>query len=282
MADWLKITMVDGWKIHRDESGYTLSAQLYAKSRDALPKRGDPVTTSAASTCAVPPEYVKYIVAEVETTPLSSCGPFVAEVTCRSHISANANPGKDSLLYQTSVIATYQEFHVDPWMCYLKKRKENDGYHGSRISAYVETSLWRSAFDNDQDGSKWLSTSTSVAYGCPFRRRPHARFADQTVPFILVTVSFNRLEGSGLEDWANFQGVVPVSSMPDWIKIPRGDNRWRLWNETFTMSKDTNGARILQVKRDLLGIPSNFTDVNGDRCQWDPDTLGQKPWGSLI
>ena len=100
--------------------------------------------------------------------------------------------------------------------------------------------------------------------------------------FLAVTVKFNRLEGNGIEDWANFHGVVPVSSMPSWVKIPHGDNRWRLWDESFEMTKDTDGKRILSVTRVLLGIPSGFKDMEGNRCQWNDVALGQRDWGDLV
>ena len=48
------------------------------------------------------------------------------------------------------------------------------------------------------------------------------------------------------------------------------------------MTKDTDGRRILSVTRVLLGIPSGFKDMEGNRCQWNDNALGQKDWGDLL
>ena len=270
--NWRNVIMVDGWSIRRDSDGYTLTAQVYAKSMGDLPTRGSKLTTGD-STCAVPSQFKAYLITEAETTPLTTVGPYLATLTAKAHLSASGMTS-DSLLSQNSVTAGYQDFHIEPWYCCLKERNAASpvGYVGDRFD---------SAIPNDSSGSRWNASPLAVFAGCPFRYRPHYRHAGQTLRFLAVTVKFNRLEGNGIENWANFQGIIPVSSMPSWIKIPHGDNRWRLWDETYEMGKDTNGKRILSVTRVLLGIPSSFRDMAGDRCQWNQSSLGQKDWGDL-
>jgi hypothetical protein len=272
--DWKKVSMVEGWTIRRDQSGYTLTAQVYASDPDALPTRGSSLTTASGLTCAVPSQFKAYLVNDVEITPLTGIGPYLATVTARAHLSASGNKS-DSLLSQNSVSAGYQDFHIKPSYCALK---DHDG--GDSTKPIGER--WMSAFANDASATTWNSWKTKTLPDCPFKYRPHNRFADETLRFLAVTVRFNQLEGDGIEDWANFQGVIPVGSIPSWIRIPRGENRWRLWDETYEMGKDTDGKRILRATRVLLGIPSFFKDEIGRRCEWDDDKLGQKKWGSLI
>lgn len=275
--NWRKITMVDGWTIRRDSEGYTLTAQIYALKMDDLPTRGNAVTTDGQSTCAVPSRFKSYLVTESEITPLTSEGPFLATVTAKAHLSASGQ-NSDSLLSQNSVTACYQDFHIEPWYCCLAVADANSTESG-RPDRIGERFV--SDYRDDKKGVRWNSDKTAVHDGCPFSKRPHYRYAGETLRFLAVTVKFNRLEGSGIEHWANFNGIVPVNSMPKWIKIPHGDNRWRLWDEVYEMAKDTDGKRILSVTRVLLGIPANFKDMNGNRCQWNQSVLGQKNWEEL-
>ena len=270
--DWKKIHLVDGWKIRRDDSGYTLTASVYAEKMDDLPTRGNTVPTGNLG-CAVPNQFKSYLVTEVEITPLTSVGPWLADVTAKAHLSASGKMS-DSLLSQNSVSAGFQDFLVKPWYCAVRDRGESDEWSpvGDRFV---------SLFEDDKSGSKWNGNLKRIIPGCPFKNRPHIKHAGETIRFLAVTVKFNRLEGNGIEDWANFHGIVPVSSMPSWIKIPHGDNRWRLWDETYEMGKDTNGKRILSVTRVFLGIPSGFVEQEGGRCQWNQSLLGQKNWGDL-
>ena len=239
-----------------------------------LPTRGSSLTTNSAYTCAVPSQFKAYLITEAEITPLTVVGPYLASLTAKAHLSASGMTS-DSILSQNSVSAGFQDFLVKHRYCCVKKLEEGAKPVASGCS-------WMSNFANDKSARIYRSDLLAVYPGCPFKRRPHWRHADDNMRFLAVTVKFNRIEGNGIEDWANFHGVVPVSSMPSWIKIPHGDNRWRLWDESFEMAKDTDGKRILSVTRVLLGIPSGFKDMEGNRCQWNDDAIGQKNWGDLL
>ena len=281
MADWSKITLLDGWTVQRDENGYTLTVQAYAESMGVFPTRYEAVPTTGR--CAVPSQFAKFRFAEVTIRPLTSAGPWLADLTAKAHLTAHSTK-KDSLLYQSSVSGGYMDFLVKLSYCRLK-----EATNGSDNPPSGMPSNFVSAFNDDApkgDGTytwtAWRANdANTVPSKCPFSTRPHYKFAGENVKLLAVTVSFNKREGDGLEDWAAFSGIVPVSSMPSWIKIPHGDNRWRLWDESLEYSTDGDGKRILRVRRVLLGIPNGFRDMKGNRIQWNQSLLGQKKWGDL-
>lgn len=250
-ANWNKITLLDSWTIQRDENGYTLTAQAYAESMDVFPTRYDPVPTSGAS--AVPSQFAKYRFSEVVLHPLTSVGPWVADLTAKAHLTDHSIH-RDSPLYQASVSGGYMDFFVTYEHCGYKDQEE---YEDPESSAYRRPNS-------------------------PFNSLPDRKFANQNVKFLAVNVNFNKREGQGLEEWAAFSGIIPVKSMPSWIKIPHGEDRWRLWDETLEYTKGGDGSRLLKVRRVLLGIPGFFKNIDGDRVQWSQGLLGQKDWGDLI
>lgn len=249
-ANWNKITLLDGWTVQRDENGYTLTVQAYAEAMDVFPTRFDPVPISGPS--AVPSQFTKFKFTEVSIHPLTSVGPWIADLTAKSHITAHSTH-KDSLLYQASVSGSYMDFFV----------------------------TWRHCGYESEEDFNQKNPNRAVRSDSPFNSCVARKFANQNVKFLAVTVNYNKREGSGLEEWASFTGIIPVRSMPSWIKIPHGEDRWRLWDETLEYSTDKDGARILKVRRVLLGIPGTFVNMDGNRVQWSQSRLGQKDWGDL-
>ncbi len=187
--NWSRVHLVEGWTIRRDESGYTLTAQVYAENMNDLPTRGASVPTGGYS-CAVPSQFNKYFLTEVEITPLTVVGPWLASLTAKAHISASGK-NSDSLLSQNSVSAGFQDFLVKPWYCGVREAD-------SREWKPVWDRSFVSIFDNDKTGRIWKENPTKIAKGCPFSHRPHIQFAGETVRFLAVTVKFNRLEVIGI------------------------------------------------------------------------------------
>ena len=289
MSDWSKITLIDGWQIQRDESGYTLTVQAYSASMNTFPRRGEYVPATGPS--AAPSEFRKFLFTEVVIRPLTSVGPWIADLTAKAHFTAHSVKS-DSLLSQTSVTAGYQDFFVKPSYCRLQIIAGATSSETGRPPGMPDTFV--STFNDDDPDTKntnnageyrwtkWLDNDANTVHAnCPFSTRPNYGFANCNVKFMAVTVSFNKHLGDGLEDWASFAGVIK-GGFPSWIKIPDGANRWRVWDESFEMSADNDGRSILKIRRVLLGIPSNFKDMKGSRCQWNTSALGSKKWGDLI
>ena len=249
-ANWSKITLLDSWTIQRDENGYTISAQAYAESMSVFPTRHDPVPSSGPS--AVPSQFTKYRFSEVVIHPLTSVGPWVADLTAKAHLTDHSTH-KDSPLYQSKVMGGYMDFFVTYEHCGYKDQEDYENHgHASRRS------------------------------NSPFNSLPDRKFANQNWKFLAVTVNFNKREGQGLEEWAAFSGIIPVKSMPSWIKIPHGEDRWRLWDEQLEYTRGDDGSRLLKVHRVLLGIPGFFKNIHGERVPWSQENLGPKDWGDLI
>ncbi len=287
MSDWSKITLIDGWHVQRNEDGYTLTVQAYAASMDAFPRRGEYVPVTGRS--AAPSEFRKFLFTEVSISPLTSVGPWIADLTAKAHFTAHYTKS-DSLLSQTSVTAGYQDFFIKPSYCRLQViagAKSSDtgkppGMPDTFVSTFNADDPNKGAIGSEYTWAKWLANDANTVHAnCPFATRPNYGFANCNVKFMAVTVSFNKHLGDGLEDWASFAGVIE-GGFPSWIKIPDGKHRWRVWDESFEMSADNDGRKILKVRRVLLGIPSNFKDMKGNRCKWNAEHLGTRKWEDLI
>lgn len=286
MADWTKIGLVEGWKVKRDRGGYTLAATVTAATRAALPARGDrpPLTGQ----CAVDARYATYVVDDVETVPVTPVGPFIAAITVKAWLGSSGAPSGDSLLKENHYEAGYMDFHIQPEWCGLRKYTDSSKAikHVSPPSGF-EPGSWISAISGDAPGTwtQWAAGASQArgVSGSPFTRMIHPRLADTTIRFLTMSVDFYTRERSdGLERWGGFAGVVPVNSLPAWLKIPGGDNRWRLDDEKATGERDTTGgAKLLHVTRVLLGIPSACKDASGNRAEWDQGVIGQRDWSDL-
>ena len=281
MADWSKVKIIDGWRVARDRSGFTLTAQMHSDTREALPKRGDTLPYTGIN--APPAGFISYVVSEIDTVPVSSAGPYLAQVNARAWLgsSGSADSGK-SLLATNNLRAGYMDFQCKARWSALQK---NPGGEGTSEDTYGIQGYWVSAIPGDQMSSwnQWKATLPKPESGCPFRKRPHPRHADENIRMLLMTVDYyEREKKEGLEKWGGFSGIVPINSMPKWLTIPGGDNRWRLWDENVERAMDTDGStRLLHVTRMLMGIPPAFKDVYGDRMEWDQDVIGQRDWSDL-
>jgi hypothetical protein len=287
MPDWTKISLVEGWKIRRDRDGYTLTATVTAATGAVLPNRGDGLPLTGQ--CAVAATFASYVVNEVEIAPVTPVGPYIAAITAKAWLgSSGGSAGGDSLLKETRYSGGYMDFHVQPDWCGLRKAGDSGKALGHRSppSGFVP-GAWISAVSGDAPGAwaAWkaaVSDGRSIA-GSPFTKMLHPRLADTTVRFLTMTVDFYNREGShGLEKWGGFSGVVPVNSLPNWLKIPGGNNRWRLYDESIEAARDTSGgARLLHVSRVLLGVPPSCKTAAGARAEWDQAVIGQRNWGEL-
>ena len=233
-------------------------------------------------------QFRKLTFSEVVIHPLTVVGPWTADLTARAFVSAHTSKS-DSLLSQSTVSGGYMDFHVKPSYCRLQQiqgAKSSETNRPSGMASNLVSTFNADAPKDNGDGeyswSRWHEQWDTIHANCPFRKCPHYMFAGENVKFLAVTVSYNKREGKGLAEWGSFSGIIPVSSMPSWIKIPGGDNRWRLWDEQLEYSNDNDGARILRVRRVLLGIPDIFVDMNGDRCQWNQTVIGQKNWDDIV
>ena len=274
MADWNQCRLLaDGWTVRRDSSGYTLSAEVYAKTRDALPIRGAYVPVSGP--CAVPGQFASYVVTESEIRQLTPVGPFIASLTVRSWLGVASGAFSDSLMHQRTVSTGYMDYHIKPSWLFLRKR-QSDAAHPQIIGGYVSTVKGESS-------AQWSSNHHSPSDACPFSTRPHKRFCDRTIRFLQITATYYvQQRPSELRSWGKFAGIIPVRSMPSWLTPPGGDNRWRLYEEHLESERDTNGlTRLYRVTRILIGIPSNFVNYNNRRCQWDKSKVGQRDWNDI-
>ena len=208
MANWKRCRMVDGWKIRRDADGYTLTAQIYAPSRDDLPNRYDAVTVEATNTCAVPAQFVAYRVVSSETYPLTSAGPYIADVTVKSRVNSGSNMNTgDTLLTQNSMSAAYMDFHIPADWCCVRRRTGDQPPSSSPSEAF--TLGWQSSVQGDvsEDGKScswknYLKTLPTAPFDCPFTRRPYPSCADQTLRFLCVTTEhYARRSSAGLDKW---------------------------------------------------------------------------------
>lgn len=283
MATWDGWTIIDGWNVSHSPDGYTLTAQFYAKVNANVPFRGATMPTIGIN--AVPGAFRAYKVAEVTIAPVSAAGPFVAQVTAKAGLgSSGAGNTGTSLLKTNSLEAGYADYHIRPAWCGLKPAPE--GTVAKTIGEW-NTGKWSSAAVGDGK-DVWTAWSAAVLAGTtidgsPFTKIVNPRLADKTMRFLQVTVSFYAKETtSGLENWGGFSGVVPVSSMPTWITIPGGDNRWRLFDENITRDTETDGStRLFKINRVLLGIPNQARDSSGTRLQWNQSEIGQKDWAKI-
>lgn len=282
-VDWNKISIIDGWEIVRDGRGYTLSAQFHAPSRDVLPDKGDKLPSSGKN--APPGRFVAYRVTEVQSVPLTGAGPYIAQVTAGGGLTPGHFGGApDSVLSQTELQAGYMDYHIHPG--YAALRAGEDDTHKGMVFDGWHSGKWLSALDARP--GDWVNWAKAIANengvkGSPFRRLAHPSLADRTMRFLVVTATFHRKEDKhGLEKWGGFSGIVPVRSFPDWVAIPGGDNRWRLYDEEIDRVMETDGKTVLfRVRRTLLGIPPAAKDVYGNRMQWEQQSIGQRDWGDL-
>ena len=124
---------------------------------------------------------------------------------------------------------------------------------------------------------------TAYLEGTPFSKPVNSRLSEIDLRFLTVTVDYyERWNSRTVENWGGFAGIVPVNSMPGWLVIPQGDNRWRLVDESLEECMDTDGRRkLVKRHRALLGIPPAAVDWQGDRLEWNQAVFGQKDWGDL-
>lgn len=283
MATWDGWTIIDGWNVTHTREGYTLTAQFFSKSRDHAPSRSSAVPVSGQN--AVPPAFASYKVSEVATSPVSSVGPWVIQVTAKAGLGSSGvgNTG-DTLLKTNSLSSGYMDFHMQPGWCGLRQAPASA--KPTTVSGW-NTGKWASAVSGDgPDG--WGSWSAAAAAGnsisgSPFTRMVKPSLADVTMRFLQIEVSFYVKETKeGLSSWGGFSGIVPVNSMPAWITIPGGDNRWRLFDEKVAREVETDGRTwLFKVDRTLLGIPNAAKDCVGGRLQWSQDEIGQRDWNDL-
>ncbi len=283
MATWDGWTILDGWRVAHGPDGYTLTAQLFSKSRDNAPGRGSPVPVVGIN--AVPAAFRAYKVSEVDFAPVSSAGPFVIQVKARAGLgSSGAGNTGDSLLKTNSMVAGYADFHIRPAWCGLKPAPE--GTIAQTIGGW-NTGKWASAAigDGKDTWTAWAAafSAGSGIHGSPFTKMVNPRLADNTLRFLQVTVTFYAKETTdGLENWGGFSGVVPINSMPSWITIPKGNNRWRLFDEEISRETETDGStKLFKITRVLLGIPNAAKDCSGTRLEWDQSEIGQKDWSKI-
>lgn len=280
-VDWTKIKIIDGWDVARNASGYTLTAQLWSTDRDYFPSRGDKLPITGVN--AVARQFVAYRITDVQTTALSSAGPYLAQVTASGGLAAKHSGAAFDTLSQTDLRAGYMDYHLQPEWSALKagsgewRKRTLDGWH---------TGKWVSALDDIQ--GIWANWGAAVLdqrsiKGSPFTKFVQPGLADSTLRFLSVTVTHHAKETTdGLEKWGGFSGVVPVNSFPKWIAIPGGDNRWRLYDEEIERVIETDGSTVLfKVTRVLLGIPNQAKDAYGARLQWNQDEIGQRDWDDL-
>ena len=283
MATWDGWTILDGWRVAHGPDGYTLTAQFFAKTRANAPIRSSVVPKSGAN--AVPTGFASYKVSDVEIAPVSSVGPFVIQVTAKAGLGSSGvgNPG-DSLLKTNSMVAGYADFHIRPAWCGLKPAPE--GTAAKTVNGW-NTGKWASAAigDGKDTWTAWAAafSAGSGIHGSPFTKMVNPRLADETLRFLQVTVTFYAKETTGgLENWGGFSGVVPINSMPRWITIPGGDNRWRLFDEEISRETETDGStKLFKITRVLLGIPNAAKDCGGTRLEWDQSEIGQKDWSKI-
>jgi len=282
MATWDGWLIIDGWHVGHGADGVTLTAQLFSKSRDNAPGRGSPVPVAGPN--MVPTAYRAYKVSEVDFAPVSSAGPFVIQVKARAGLgSSGAGNTGGTLLKTNSMVTGYADFHIKPAWCGLKAAPE--GAKAQSLKGYDwHTGKWASAAVGDGPGqwANWLKAATGGwgVKGSPFTKMVNPRLADDTLRFLQVTVTFYAKEtADGLENWGGFSGIVPVNSMPKWIAIPGGDNRWRLWDEEYHRDTEVDGSTgLFKITRVLLGIPPAAKDCSGARLQWDQNEIGQRDW----
>ena len=283
MAVWDGWTIIDGWRVTHTRDGYTLSAQFFSKSRDNVPTRAAAVPRNGIN--AVPAEFSSYKVSDVEIAPVSSAGPFVIQVTAKAGLGSSGlgNTG-DTLLKSNSLTASYTDFHIRPSWCGLKPAPADA--RPTTVNDW-NTGKWASAIAGDGKGSwtQWRAAFTNGVgvQGSPFTRMVKPSLADDTLRFLQVTVSFYAKETTaGLANWGDFSGVVPIRSMPAWITIPGGDNRWRLFEEEISRETETDGrTQLFKITRVLLGIPNIAQDCAKRRLQWDQTKIGQRDWDKL-
>jgi hypothetical protein len=192
--------------------------------------------------------------------------------------------------------AAYMDFHIPADWCCVRRRTGDQPPSSSPSEAF--TLGWQSSVQGDvsEDGKScswknYLKTLPTAPFDCPFTRRPYPSCADQTLRFLCVTTEhYARRSSAGLDKWGRFSGIIPVRSMPKWITIPGGDNRWRLWDEQVESTTDTDGRTDLwHIRRTLLGIPSNVRAARksgdsveeGDRLEWSQAKIGQRDWDDL-
>ena len=86
-VDWSQCRLVQGgWTVRQDHTGYTVTGSLYANSPHVFPHRGDKLQYVAGN-------FANFYVSEVEVVPLTSEGPFVANVTARPTLLENDSSG---------------------------------------------------------------------------------------------------------------------------------------------------------------------------------------------
>lgn len=281
MATWDGWTILDGWRVAHGPDGYTLTAQFFAKTRDNAPIRSSAVPRLGIN--AVPAGFNAYKVSDVEIAPVSSVGPYVIQVTAKAGLGSSGvgNTG-DSLLKTNSLVAGYADFHIRPAWCGLKPAPE--GTIAQTIGGW-NTGKWASAAigDGKDTWTAWAAATSGGVHGSPFTKMVNPRLADDTLRFLQVTVTFYAKESTGgLANWGGFSGVVPISSMPSWITIPGGDNRWRLFDEEISRETETDGStKLFKITRVLLGIPNIAKDYSSTRLQWDQSVIGQKEWSKI-
>lgn len=283
MATWDGWTILDGWRVAHGPDGYTLTAQFFAKTRSNAPIRSSAVPRLGIN--AVPTGFTSYKVSDVEIAPVSSVGPYVIQVTAKAGLGSSGvgNTG-DSLLKTNSLVAGYADFHIRPAWCGLKPAPE--GTAAKTVNGW-NTGKWASAAigDGKDTWTAWAAafSAGSGIHGSPFTKMVNPRLTDDTLRFLQVTVTFYAKETTdGLENWGGFSGVVPINSMPSWITIPGGDNRWRLFDEEISRDTETDGStKLFKITRVLLGIPNAAKDCSGARLQWDQSEIGQKDWSKI-
>lgn len=86
MPDWSKLHLVTGgWEVSETSDGITLSAQLYCTQGSGFfPGRGDGVPVTGE--CAVPSQFLSYIVTESKVTPCTPAGPWLCDVTVKAYL----------------------------------------------------------------------------------------------------------------------------------------------------------------------------------------------------
>jgi len=283
MATWDGWTIIDGWKVAHTRDGYTLTAQFFSKSRDNAPARSSAVPRTGLN--AVPAGFTAYKVSDVEIAPVSSAGPYIIQVTVKAGLGSSGvgNTG-DTLLKTNSLVAGYTDFHIRPAWCGLKPAPE--GTAAKTVNGW-NTGKWASAAigDGKDTWTAWAAafSAGSGIHGSPFTKMVNPRLADDTLRFLQVTVTFYAKETTdGLENWGGFSGVVPINSMPSWITIPGGDNRWRLFDEEISRETETDGStKLFKITRVLLGIPNAAKNCSGTRLEWDQSKIGQKDWSKI-
>lgn len=283
MVDWNEVHMIDGWTVSKTSSGTELTCQLWATTREVFPTRGTPLP--ATGSCMPPITYISYRIKDISTVKLSGAGPYLAQVTATGRWGAdNKDDGEGVLLAQKNRRMAYTDFHILPEWCGLRPGPATT--KPTKIDLW-STGKWASAIEGEETG-KWVKWEAGYKghdgiYGSPFRRMLNPTLADTTQRFLTVICSFYIKETtSGLENWAAFGGIVPINSMPKWIQIPGGDNRWRVYDEELEDAVEEDGrTKLFKVTRTLLGVPNIVKDSTDSRAEWEQAVIGQKDWADI-